>query len=484
MVEMKQKVELSKKELLSMDASTLAKKIANQEMTSTYATNVYISHLEKVNHELNCFVEDRFELARQEAAEADAVIEKHGIGEKKLFGVPISMKESFDVSGMKTTGGLIRRKHAVRDHDADVVSALKAEGAIILGKTNTPALCFCQETDNKLYGRTNNPWDVTRTTGGSSGGEGAVIAVGGAAAGIGSDIGGSIRFPSHFNGVVGFKSGNGQVSQEGSFPHMVIPLQERMLGIGPMTKSVRDAKMIYNIIAKQQPQAKKLSDFEVITLPKTNYPLSTETEKMLDKIYAQLQENFETRKGVPPFFAESALLWQEMMSVDGGEGIAEITFGKKKRRELGAYLKEAITGKSDTHRYLSWALIGANLFRPSEKRIDEINEFIKNGDEQLHDYLEERILVFPVYHTGALPHGEVYKEIFSIRKTYKKYLPYIAYANVWGLPSLTIPIQKNEHHLPIGIQLMSKNGNEDALFQLGEILEKENAGYVRCTSYD
>ena len=171
------------------------------------------------------------------------------------------MKESFDVAGMQTTGGLLARKGFVQEHDAEVVRKLKAEGAIIIGKTNTPELCFCQETDNKLYGRTNNPWNMERTAGGSSGGEGAAIAIGAAAAGLGSDIGGSIRFPSHFNGVIGFKSGKGQVSQAGSFPFVEDAWQQRMLGIGPMTKSVRDAKLIYSIIADHPMEKRDLNRF-------------------------------------------------------------------------------------------------------------------------------------------------------------------------------------------------------------------------------
>src|SRR5690606_27977632 len=139
-----------------------------------------------------------------------------------------------------------------------------------------------------------------------------------------------------------------------------------------------------------------------------------------------------------PFFDQSALLWQEMMSVDGGESIAKITFNQKKRRETSEYIKEMLTRKSDIHRYLSWALIGAKLFKPSQKRINELNDTIRKGDEQLNNYLDDRILIFPVYHTSALRHGHLYKEIFSIRKTFLKYMPYVAYANVWGLPALII----------------------------------------------
>lgn len=470
-------------EILSMDASTLAKKIASQEISSLRATKVFIAHLKKVNDKINCLVEDRFEQALAEAEKADEEIQQNGVGNKKLLGVPISMKESFDVAGMKTTGGLISRKDAVSDKDADVVKALKAEGAIILGKTNTPTLCFCQETDNKLYGRTNNPWDLSKTAGGSSGGEGALIAVGGAAAGLGSDIGGSIRFPSHFNGVIGFKSGNRQVSQEGSFPYTDIPLQERMLGIGPMAKSVEDVKLIYNIIAKKPAPRKDISNFKIKILPRTNYPISDDTAKMLDTIYEQLKDDFDAKKAVPPFLDKVALIWQEIMSIDGGENIAELVFGSK-RNDVKEYMKELLSGKSEVHRYLSWALIGANLFKPSKKRVEEIEAFLAKGDVQLDEYLENRILILPVYHTSALEHGKVYSEIFSVRKTYLKYMPYVAYANVWGLPALTIPIQTDRHNMPIAVQLISKNGNEDALFQLGEILESQNRGYIRCMKYD
>src|SRR5699024_12345798 len=125
--------------------------------------------------------------------------------------------------------------------------------AIIICKTNTTTLSYCQETDNKVYGQTNNPWDVTRSAGGSRGGEGAILASGGAAVGLESDIGRSIRFPSHLNGVVGFKSGMNQIPQTGHFPLATLPLQQRMLGFGTMGKSVLDMELLYKIIARDSP---------------------------------------------------------------------------------------------------------------------------------------------------------------------------------------------------------------------------------------
>ncbi|HET7658058.1 MAG TPA: amidase [Bacillales bacterium] len=470
--------------LLDADASTVAEKIRSREITATQAVETYITHLQRVNPLLNCLVEDRFEAARREAASADEAL-RSGTASGSLFGVPFSIKECFHVEGMRTTGGLSHRKDMLIHVDAAVVSKLKAEGAIILGKTNTPTLCFCQESDNKLFGRTNNPFDRSRTAGGSSGGEGALIAVGGAAAGLGADVGGSIRFPSHFNGVVGFKSGNRQVPQQGNFPYIDQPLQERMLGIGPVVKSVRDAKRIYQIISHTKVEEKDLSSVTIGVLPRViGYPLSEVTEAVLQQIKELLRSDYSVQEAVPPYFNESSRMWQEMMSADGGNGIAKIAFGDRNARIYGEYFKELLSGKAELHRYMTWALIGMKWFKPSKARMKEIADLLRHGDELLESYLENRILILPVYHQAAPKHGELYRELFSIRKTFLRYMPYIAYPNVWGLPSLTLPVGIDENGMPIGIQLVSKNGNEDLLFQLGEILEKKTRGYKRCNGYD
>lgn len=465
--------------ILDMDATQVANLIIHKKMTSREAVEQYIAHIQKINPLVNGLVENRFAAALEEADQADYRIAHNEPG-GRLLGVPITIKEAFHVAGMQTTGGLIRRKGFVQQRDAEVVRRLKAEGAIILGKTNTPELCFCQETDNKLYGRTNNPHDLERTAGGSSGGEAAMIAAGGAAAGIGSDIGGSIRFPSHFNGVVGFKSGNGQVSSEGSYPSEGHELQTRMLGIGPIVKSVRDARLLYNIVAKKPAEKKQFSQFTINVLPKTEYPLTPGIAHILDSVFADFSQEFNAEREVPPYFEESAKIWQEVMSIDGAEGPKQEAFGGKLAQPMQAYAKERLTGKADIHRYLSWALVGAGLFKPSPKRLEKIQKALQHGDHILDGYLHGHVLVMPIYHTGAPKHGMMYNDIFSIKKTYQIYMPYVAYANVWGLPALTIPAGVDENGMPVGIQLISKNGNEDVLFGLGEWLEARLGSYRRA----
>lgn len=470
----------SSQTILDYDVFTLAEKLRNHEITSVQATQTYIDHLKEINPLINCIVAERFTEALHEAKLADEKLQK-GTNQGRLFGVPISIKECFNIIGMDTTGGLPHLQGKPKNTDAKTVSLLKSEGAIILGKTNTPTLCFCQETNNKLYGQTNTPWDPSKTVGGSSGGEAALIATGGAAVGIGSDIGGSIRFPSHFNGVVGFKSGNSQISYEGGFPEVVIPLQQRMLGVGAMAKSVRDARLIHEIISQSQPEQKQLQDFEVV-LPLNSilYPINEKTRTVLTEIKQFIHQQFTTKDEQPPFYEDSALLWQQIMSIDGGKGIAQVAFNQETRSAIIEYAKEKLFKKSQWHHYLTWALIGSKLFQPNDRKIKELEETILLGDQEVQEYLSNRMLILPVYHTSALKHGKVYQELFSIRKSFLTYIPFVAYANVWGLPVLVVPVGEDSNGLPIGVQIISSPGNEDTIFQLGTLLEKQFRGYKRC----
>lgn len=468
-----------KDDLLNADATEIAKKIKEKKITSTEVTKTYIEHIKQINPVINAVVEERFEEALKEAKEMDKHIDRHAFN-KPLYGVPISIKESFNVNGMKTTGGIIHRQDIIKSKDSNVVKKLKNAGAIILCKTNTPALSFCQETDNKLYGRTNNPWNIEHTAGGSSGGEGALLSAGGVAVGFGSDIGGSIRFPSHFNGVVGFKSGTCEISAKGHFPPPAYKLQERMLGFGAIGKTVRDAKLIYNLTLAQRKRKSLFEKVQIDILPTDNgFPLNKMTATILNDIAHALSNDYDINETIPPYFNDSALLWQEIMSINGADHIKKIAFNTDRPNLWRTYLREKLLNNTESHEYLSWALIGANLFKPSQKRINEIEKTLATGDPILSGYLNNRVLILPVYHRSAPKHGELYKGIFSINKTFLKHIPYVAYANVWGLPALTIPIRYDDNELPIGVQIISKVGNERAIFNIGKQLESKFNSYKR-----
>ena len=178
-----------------------------------------------VNPILNCVVDQRFEEALREAEDVDLSLsalseeEKSQLFQEKPFlGVPFTTKDWFTVRGLSWSSGLLARKGVKGCEDAPVVAAMKRAGGIVVGVTNVSELCMWMESDNRVYGRTSNPYHTGRTVGGSSGGEGCVISAGGSPWGIGSDVGGSIRIPAFFNGIFGHKPSAGIVDNSGHFP--------------------------------------------------------------------------------------------------------------------------------------------------------------------------------------------------------------------------------------------------------------------------
>jgi fatty acid amide hydrolase len=191
-------------DLQNISARELAARIADRELSSVEVVEHFIARLKAVNGKLNAVTADLSESARQAAADVDKALTR---GEKlgPLAGVPVTIKECFDLAGTASTFGLTTRRDEIESKDDPYVAALRAAGAIPIAKTNLPQLMIFTETDNPLYGRTNNPWDLERSCGGSSGGEAAVIAAGASPLGLGNDIGGSLRVPAAFCGIAAIR---------------------------------------------------------------------------------------------------------------------------------------------------------------------------------------------------------------------------------------------------------------------------------------
>ncbi|XP_071041201.1 fatty-acid amide hydrolase 2-A, partial [Parasteatoda tepidariorum] len=232
--------------LLLSSATSLASKIRKKKLKSVDLLNVYISRVKDVNPHLNAAVNYRFERALEEAQRVDELIASNFKTEEELeretpfLGIPISVKELIAVEGMPLSAGLVSRKNVMSPINAQTVQLMKSAGAIPFVTTNVSELGMWYESYNKVYGRTNNPYDSNRTCGGSSRGEGALIGAGASVAGIGSDIGGSIRIPAFFNGVFGHKPTPEVVSNYGTYP----PSGERefvpYLSMGPLCRYATD----------------------------------------------------------------------------------------------------------------------------------------------------------------------------------------------------------------------------------------------------
>jgi fatty acid amide hydrolase len=233
--------------LAGLGAIELARAIEGGRCSAREVVEAHIERIEKVNPALNAVVVTRFDAARAEADRADAV-HRSGSTAGPLHGVPITIKEHFALAGTPATLGVPGARND--DHDGPLVARLRAAGAIVLGKTNVPQLLYYNETDNPVYGRTNNPWNRERSCGGSSGGEAAIIAAGGSALGLGSDVGGSLRAPAHACGIAALKPTSGRLTNDDALPAGFARGQTAIVSQpGPMARNVADLALAMRVLA-------------------------------------------------------------------------------------------------------------------------------------------------------------------------------------------------------------------------------------------
>src|SRR2546423_761973 len=223
------------------------RQIRSKKISPVEIVELHLKRIETLQPKLNAFVHLDAEGARQQARAAEnSVLLGDHLG--PLHGVPLTIKSCIDVAGWPCPAGSLLRKDYFPKQDAPLVSRLKAAGAILLGNTNTPEFLMAYEADNLLTGKTSNPWDLTYSAGGSSGGEAAAIATGCSAGGVGSDGGGSIRVPAHFCGICGLKPTPGRIPATGHFPKAGGPFA--LIGVvGPMARTIEDLRTLFEVMA-------------------------------------------------------------------------------------------------------------------------------------------------------------------------------------------------------------------------------------------
>ena len=235
-------------DLIYSSATSIAQSIRDKEVSAVEVVQAHLDRIAQVNDKLNavvCLCADR---ALDEAREADATLAR-GDAAGPLHGVPMTLKDSLDTEGVVTTGGTTGRRDFIPEQDATVTARLRAAGAILMGKTNTPELTMAGETDNSVYGRTNNPFNLERSPGGSSGGAGAIVTTGGSPFDIGSDTGGSIRMPAHLCGIAGIKPNSGRVPRTGHIIDYTLGATDSYTQNGPMARYVEDLDLILRVIS-------------------------------------------------------------------------------------------------------------------------------------------------------------------------------------------------------------------------------------------
>lgn len=236
-------------DLIWLTASEIAQRIRDGQLTAAQAVEAHIQRIEAVNPQLNAVVFKLYDEARAQAKAADAA-QARGEPLGPLHGVPITIKDQFLVQGTPSTWGLPSQAQHRAEADGPLVRRLRQAGAIILGKTNIPQLLYYAESDNPVYGQCNNPWNVKRVPGGSSGGEGSIVAAGGSTLGLGGDIGGSLRVPAHFCGITTLKPTSSLLTNLDNPEHLRETGQEAIVSQqGILARSVADVALGLQILA-------------------------------------------------------------------------------------------------------------------------------------------------------------------------------------------------------------------------------------------
>jgi Asp-tRNA(Asn)/Glu-tRNA(Gln) amidotransferase A subunit family amidase len=459
-------------DLTFLSAVAMAAQIREKKISPIELADAHLAKIERLNPKLNAYVQVDTERVRREARAAEtAVVRGTEIG--PLHGVPISIKSSIAVTGMRCESGTRLRAGFVADHDAPLVERLRNAGAIILGVTNTPEILMAWETDNLLYGRTNSPWDLERTPGGSSGGEAAAIAAGMSAGGVGSDGGGSIRVPAHFSGICGLKPTPGRIPSTGHFPASSGPFA--LIGVvGPMARTVADLKALFEImqgpddgdscaapVPLQWPGDAEVKQLRIGYFEEDGRtPVTPETRAAIRTAAEALgHAGFQVEPFRPEGLEEARLLWKKFFVAAAGMLIRPMFHDRD--RDLSPILKQ----------FLEWSSAEAPL--TGESLLDA---WIRR-DVARADFLAEMkkypILLCPAAAIPAFRHGERSWTIEGKTVEYLDAWSYTEFFNLLGNPGAVVPVSHSSEGLPIGVQIVGRPWEEEKVLAVAAVLERE-----------
>ncbi len=473
-----------------LSVSELSEKIRLGEITSRMVVETSIAQIKSHNPVYNAIVFLNEAEALRQADMADKAFSA-GKSTGLFHGIPITLKNTYQVKGMPATAGYTPLKNYIPEEDAVIVKLLKAQGAIILGKTNTAKLAMDMQTDNPLFGRTNNPWDTSRTPGGSSGGCATALATGMTALSFGSDLAGSIRLPAAFCGVYGFKPTHGVLSIEGHIP----PLPGTTNGIrsiavsGPLARTAGDLKLAMKVLSEPNPfdrcvaplipDSNTLPDIKNLKIAWSDnfgeVPVSREIkEKMNDYLKKLAAAGAVVEKAEPAGIDYMGIweLWGTFVGMQSGYEISNLA------RTVGNFFTKGTVKQIPMHR---------NIIRPISveklmKALDQQSRYITIMDNFLSEY---DIWVCPVSSSTAFKHHAHSKSIGDF-KIYNNPLniddhsvPYYvatqSYTTVFSTtnsPVVSMPIGSGESGLPVNIQIAGKRYHDFRLLNTAKVLEQ------------
>ena len=462
-------------ELLQQSAASMARAVRDRELSSVELVQAHIDRAEECS-DLNIVVLPRFEQALAEAREADRAL-ADGQVKGALHGVPFTAKECIEVADMPCCDASKIFEGNVSTQDATVIRNVRGEGAILLGKTNIPEFAFHYDSNNLIYGATHNPHDPERSVGGSSGGEGAALATGISPFGVGSDYGGSIRVPAHFNGVTGLKPGRWVVPYGGHFPPAQAMSIQLWSEIGPMARYVDDLQLLLPIFAKadpttdpdvaphnvapDDPRGLRVAIFDEDGMCPVD-PAIREAVRAAGRALADAgHEVVEER---PPNQAEVREVFE---SIALAETIALLwPLLEPREQELSPQIRRLLARRETLEVDLP-TYAGQLAYRLDLERAVA-------AWQQSHE-----IMVCPISATPAFPIGTEVLDIDGQEYEEIDLFSMSTYANAMSLPAVAVPAGRTPDGLPIGVQVIGRRYRELEVLAVARELETALGGWIK-----
>jgi amidase len=440
-------------------ATELLRALRQRQVSAVELLELHLRRIERYNAVLNAIVVPNYEAAREAAASADAARMRGEDG--PLLGLPLTIKEPLYAEGLSTTAAAKEHADHIAAADSRIVARLRAAGAVILGKTNVPPYSADWQTDNPLYGRTNNPWDLARTPGGSTGGGAAAVAAGLSPLEIGGDAGGSIRIPAAFCGIYGHKPSETALPRSGYFPGPNAPNAAMAIQMqGPLARSAKDLEVAFDVIAGpevgedrawrlEMPPARheRLAEYRVAVLPTIEWlPVEAEILAALDELATRLgRMGARVREIGPQALGDMRVYHRLYLCLLSALG----TVGRSKedcRREAAE-----IRRHHDAMEDLAWAdgleaSAGDYLgwFGQREQYRAVFRAFFEEWD----------VLLCPANLVNAFRHGESPLQVNGQAVNYDWQFVYAGLASLSGHPATAFPVGQTRSGLPIGLQAM------------------------------
>jgi amidase len=475
-----------------LDYESAARLVADLAARRTSAVELVdraIARIERYDGALNAVVVRDFERARAAAAGADAALAR---GERRpLLGLPITVKESYNVAGLPTTWGMPWFAGWRAPEDAVTVARLKAAGAIVLGKTNVPFALGDWQSFNKIYGSTGNPWALDRTPGGSSGGSAASLAAGYVALEMGSDIGGSLRAPAHYCGVYSHKPSRGVIPPRGHVPPGTFGSTADLAVVGPLARSAADLELAFDVLAGPDileatgfrlalppPRHERLSDYRVFVLDSHPLlPADAAVRGALGRVAERLRAagaRVETSSELLPDLDELARAFVGLLM--------PVVFARHPEERYRALAAQAaaLPAEADT--------VGAWTVRAS---VSSHRDWLAADAKRLrtayqwHDFFRTYdVVLFPPMPTPAYERdesddlSEATIEIDGTAYPYGDQVLYASLATAAGLPATTAPLERSASGLPVGVQIIGPFLEDRTTLRFAALLEQAYGGFV------